>query len=76
MGRYLALRQSAFGRRDIAKVNVHQVGAWLFEGKIESRGTLAYIPVPLEVTRPFRDYLGRFRGQALDRAKRALSPES
>jgi hypothetical protein len=61
---------NVFGHRDLAKVNVHQVAAWLFEGRMESSGTLAYIPVPLEVTRPFRDYLGRFRGEALDRAKR------
>jgi ribosomal protein S27E len=59
---------NAFGQRDLARVNVHQVAAWLLEARLEARGRLTYVPVPLQVTNPFRAYIGRFRGQALDQA--------
>jgi hypothetical protein len=59
---YLA---NAFGRRDMARVNVHQVTEWLFEATQESPGTLAYVPIPRPVTEPFRSYLGRYRSQAV-----------
>lgn len=61
----------AFTKRDIARVNVHQVATWLFNGTQESQGRLVYVPVPCQLTRPFRDYLGRFRGQALQKASSA-----
>ncbi len=59
---YLA---NAFSRRDLARVNIHQVGSWLFEARLESAGQLAYLPVPRAVTEPFRRYLGRFRAAAV-----------
>ena len=59
---YLA---NVFEPRDIARVNIHQVTAWIFEGRLESRGHLAYLPIPREVTRPFRGYIGRYRGRAV-----------
>jgi len=65
---YLA---NAFGRRDLARVNLHQVGSWLFRARLESRGRLAFIWVPAPVVEPFRPYIGRFRGQALQKAEDA-----
>jgi hypothetical protein len=59
---YLA---NAFSRRDIARVNVHQVAAWLFEATQEAGGHLMYVPVPQAVTEPFRRYVGRFRDDAV-----------
>jgi len=60
---YLA---NVFGRRDLAKVNVHQVAAWLFDARLEADGELCYALVPDPVTQPFRAYLGRPRPAALD----------
>jgi hypothetical protein len=59
---YLA---NAFSRRDIARVNVHQVASWLFEAHQEAIGHLMYVPVPQAVTEPFRRYVGRFRDDAV-----------
>jgi hypothetical protein len=59
---YLA---NAFGRRDIARVNVHQVSAWLFEAVQQSPGKLAFVPVPKQITEPFRQYVGRYRSRAV-----------
>jgi len=63
---YLA---NAFGRRDLARVNLNQVGSWLFRARLESRGRLAFLWVPNPVVEPFRPYIGRFRGRALDHAE-------
>jgi len=62
---YLA---NAFGRRDLARVNVHQVSSWLFKARQEAAGQLAYLWVPRPITEPFRRYVGRFHGIALDAA--------
>lgn len=59
---YLA---NAFSRRDIARVNVHQVASWLFAATQEAPGRLMYLPVPQTVTEPFRRYVGRFRDDAV-----------
>ncbi len=59
---YLA---NVFSRRDIARVNIHQVSSWLFEATQESAGKLMYLPVPQAVTEPFRRYVGRFRDDAV-----------
>lgn len=59
---YLA---NAFSRRDIARVNIHQVASWLFEATQEAPGRLTYLPVPQVVTEPFRRYVGRFRDNAV-----------
>ena len=59
---YLA---NAFSRRDIARVNVHQVASWLFAATQETPGRLMYLPVPQTVTEPFRRYVGRFRDDAV-----------
>lgn len=59
---YLA---NAFSRRDIARVNVHQVASWLFAATQEKPGRLMYLPVPQTVTEPFRRYVGRFRDDAV-----------
>jgi len=59
---YLA---NAFSRRDIARVNVHQVASWLFAATQEEPGHLMYLPVPQTVTEPFRRYVGRFRDDAV-----------
>jgi hypothetical protein len=59
---YLA---NAFSRRDIARVNVHQVAAWLFEAQQKAHGNLMFVPVPQAVTEPFRRYVGRFRDDAV-----------
>jgi DNA-directed RNA polymerase subunit RPC12/RpoP len=59
---YLA---NVFSRRDIARVNVHQVASWLFGATQESPGHLMYLPVPQSVTEPFRRYVGRFRDDAV-----------
>ncbi len=60
---YLA---NVFGRRDLAKVNLHQVATWLFDAELEADGELCYASVPDPVTEPFRAYLGRPRPPALD----------
>jgi len=59
---------NAFGRRDLARVNVSQVADRLFDATQESEGRLVYLPIPKVVTNPFRQYVGRFRGQALRKA--------
>ena len=59
---YLA---NVFSRRDIARVNVHQVASWLFDAVQEAPGHLMYLPVPQSVTEPFRRYVGRFRDDAV-----------
>lgn len=63
---YLA---NAFGNRDIARVNVHHVGPWLFDAKLISSGRLTYLPIPRSVTESFRPYVGRYRGTALASAQ-------
>jgi len=63
---YLA---NAFSRRDIVRANVHQVAAWLFEARQEAAGTLAYVPLPRELTEPFRPYLGRTSSPAVHHAR-------
>lgn len=62
---YLA---NAFSRRDLARVNVDQVADWLFDAEQEAPGRLVFLPVPEVVTNPFKRYIGRFRGRALERA--------
>lgn len=59
---YLA---NAFGRRDLARANVHQITAWLFDAELDCRGELAFVTVPPVVTEPFRAYVGRRRVTAL-----------
>jgi len=59
---YLA---NVFSRRDIARVNIHQVASWLFEASQEKPGHLMYLSVPQVVTEPFRRYVGRFRDDAV-----------
>lgn len=59
---YLAL---AFDRKDLARANVHQVGTWLFDTRLEAQGRLTYLRVPRPVTETFRAYVGRFRARAL-----------
>jgi Zn finger protein HypA/HybF involved in hydrogenase expression len=59
---YLA---NVFSRRDITRVNVHQVKSWLFDGSLEATGRLTYLPVPRTVTEPFRRYVGRATGDAV-----------
>jgi hypothetical protein len=59
---YLA---NVFSRRDIARVNIHQVASWLFEATQEAPGHLMYLSVPRPVTEPFRRYVGRFRDDAV-----------
>ncbi len=60
---YLA---NAFTRRDIARVNVHQIGDWLFNANLESRGRLTYLTVQRTITEPFRRYIGRHFGGAVN----------
>jgi hypothetical protein len=59
---YLA---NVFSRRDIARVNIHQVASWLFEASQDKTGHLMYLSVPQVVTEPFRRYVGRFRDDAV-----------
>ena len=59
---YLA---NVFSRRDIARVNIHQVASWLFEATQDKPGHLMYLSVPQVVTEPFRRYVGRFRDDAV-----------
>jgi hypothetical protein len=59
---YLA---NVFSRRDIARVNIHQVASWLFEATQDKKGHLMYLSVPQVVTEPFRRYVGRFRDDAV-----------
>lgn len=66
---YLA---NAFGRRDLAKVRVNQVADWLFDAEQETEGRLVYLPIPQVVTNPFKKYVGRFRGRALQRATKGV----
>ncbi len=63
---YLA---NAFDNRDIARVNVHHVGPWLFDAKLLSSGRLTYLPIPRSVTETFRAYVGRYRSSALASAQ-------
>jgi len=67
---------NVFSPRDIARVNVHQVAAWLFEGRQQARGRLVFLAVPRVLTEPFRAYIGRFGPQALDRATTARPPDT
>lgn len=67
---YLA---DVLGRRDLARVNVNQASAWLFEATQEGPGKLAYLPVPRPVTEPFRAYVGRYRSRAV-RGVRGTAP--
>ncbi len=60
---------NAFVQRDIARVNVHQVEAWLFKARLETRGRLAYLPVARAVTEPFRRYVGRRSAAAIEQAR-------
>ncbi len=62
---YLA---NAFGRRDLARANVHQVTEWLFRARQEAPGELVFLWVPRPITEPFRRYVGRFSAPALHRA--------
>lgn len=55
---YLA---NAFGRRDLARVTIHEVTPWLFKSRLESAGRLTYLPVPRPILEPFLGYIGRFR---------------
>jgi hypothetical protein len=59
---YLA---NVFSRRDLARVNIHQVASWLFEATQDKPGHLMYLSVPQVVTEPFRRYVGRFRDDAV-----------
>ena len=59
---YLA---NVFSRRDIARVNIHQVASWLFQATQGRPGHLMYLSVPQVVTEPFRRYVGRFRDDAV-----------
>jgi DNA-directed RNA polymerase subunit RPC12/RpoP len=59
---------NAFSARDIARVNVHQVAAWLFEGRQQAPGRLVFLEVPRVLTERFRAYVGRFGAHALDHA--------
>jgi Zn finger protein HypA/HybF involved in hydrogenase expression len=59
---------NAFGRRDLARVNVSQIADRLFDATQEDEGRLVYLPIPKVVTNPFRRYVGRFRGRALRKA--------
>jgi hypothetical protein len=65
---YLA---NAFSRRDLTRVNVNQVAAWLFSAQQEAPGKLVYIPVPRPVTEPFRTYVGRYASRAVRHARGA-----
>jgi Zn finger protein HypA/HybF involved in hydrogenase expression len=67
---YLA---DVLGRRDLARVNVNQASAWLFEATQEATGKLAYVPVALQITEPFRGYVGRYRSRAV-RGVRGTAP--
>ncbi len=67
---YLA---NAFGSRDLARVNVSQVADRLLDATQESEGRLVYLPIPEVVTNPFRQYVGRFRGQALRKATKGTA---
>jgi hypothetical protein len=62
------LLANAFSRRDLARATVGQVGDRLLDAVQETPGRLVFLPIPEVVTNPFRPYVGRFRGQALERA--------
>jgi hypothetical protein len=64
---YLA---DVLGRRDLARVNVNQASTWLFEATQEAPGRLAYLPVPRQITEPFRAYVGRYRSRAVRGVRR------
>jgi hypothetical protein len=55
----------ALGRRDIARVKVDQVANWLFDATQEAKGQLSFVPVPRQITEPFRRYVGRYRSRAV-----------
>ncbi len=61
----------ALGPRDIARVKVNQVANWIFDATQEAPGRLVYLPIPRAVTEPFRNYVGRYRSQAVRRARAA-----
>ncbi|MCG6963139.1 MAG: hypothetical protein LJE95_07735 [Acidobacteria bacterium] len=63
---YLA---NAFGRRDLARVNVNQVASWLFGARLQSTGRLTFLAVPRAITEPFRAYIGRGPATAVTRAE-------
>ncbi len=60
---------TAFDRRDLARVNVHQVEAWLFKARQSSPGRLVFLRLPRAVTEPFRRYLGRSTAAAVRSAR-------
>ncbi len=63
---YLA---NVFSSRDLAKAKVDQVANWVFDATQEAPGRLVYMPLPRAVTEPFRQYIGRYRSQAVRRAR-------
>jgi len=63
----------ALSPRDIARVKVDQVANWIFDARQEALGDLVYIPIPRPVTEPFRRYVGRYRSQAVRRARTSQS---
>jgi predicted nucleic acid-binding Zn-ribbon protein len=65
------LLSHAFGTRDLARANVNQIEAWLFKARQTAPGTLTFLPVPKQMTEPFRRYVGRFKTGALERASGA-----
>jgi len=69
---YLA---NAFGRRDLARVNVNQVASWLFGARLQSTGRLTFLAVPRPITEPFRAYIGRGPATAVTRAEGTSGPE-
>jgi len=50
-----------FSQRDIARVKVQQVQAWIFNSRLEKRGRLCFLPVPRDLSRRYRAYIGRYR---------------
>lgn len=63
---YLA---NVFGLRDLARANIHEVSAGLFEARQESPGRLTYVGLPKSLTEPFRAYVGRFQATAVARVE-------
>ena len=62
------LASHAFSQRDLVRANVNQIEAWLFKARQTEPGVLTYLPLPEQMTEPFRRYVGRFRTHALRRA--------
>ncbi len=62
------LLSQAFGTRDLIRANVNQVEAWLFKARQTVPGALTFVPLPKQLTEPFRRYVGRFTTRALKRA--------